>query len=141
MDVSNSNRTISQYFENRNKEEIVLVSDVPDTESQDFVCSCYVNCAACFLRQRMLREADFSCSKALELQPRNAKALFRRAQARHALDTTEGLQSAICDLEVASHSAPTNTDIRNLLATMKVLRTPPIEAPQLCRCMVMQPPT
>ena len=60
-------------------------------EIGSFVASCYVNCAACFLKDSMWREAVFCCSKALILEPHNVKALFRRAKAQHADQTTEGL--------------------------------------------------
>jgi len=60
----------------------------------------YSNRAACLLSQGLLREALPDCNAALTLDPRNVKALLRRARALSCEDATIlELQSAMEDLE------------------------------------------
>lgn len=43
----------------------------------------YLNAALCMLKLNENREAVEQCEKALEIDPKNEKGLFRRGQVRH----------------------------------------------------------
>ncbi len=59
----------------------------------------HLNMAACQLRTKDFNTAIYNCTQVLTLQPDNAKALFRRGTARHALGQTE---EALKDLTKAA---------------------------------------
>ena len=56
---------------------------------------CHAAIAAVRLKQHRWRDALESCTKALSLEPRHAKALFRKAQAHHALREPEAASAAL----------------------------------------------
>lgn len=58
--------------------------------------TCLNNLAQCFLKLEMWSKAADNCSAALDLDPANAKALFRRAQARM---ETKDYEAAVADLK------------------------------------------
>ncbi len=56
---------------------------------------CHAAIAAVRLKQHRWREALESCTKALSLEPRHGKALFRKAQAHHALSDPQAASAAL----------------------------------------------
>ena len=44
-------------------------------------CQCYLNLAACYLKNKDYNQVTEHCTSALELEPDNVKGLFRRGQA------------------------------------------------------------
>ncbi|CAK7339867.1 unnamed protein product [Dovyalis caffra] len=71
--------------------------------------SCYLNNAACKLKLGEYLEASRLCSKVLERDPRNVKALFRRSQAH--LRTSE-LEKAEADIKKALAIDPNNREVK-----------------------------
>ena len=51
---------------------------------------CQVNSASCFLKLSRWAEAETMCCNVLQVEPQNAKALYRRGQARLQLGNTDG---------------------------------------------------
>ncbi|GAB4851800.1 hypothetical protein Ancab_031199 [Ancistrocladus abbreviatus] len=78
--------------------------------------SCELNNAACKLKLGEYLEASRLCTKALELDPCNVKALFRRSQAY--IRTSE-LDRAKADIERALAIDPNNRDIKLELKVLK----------------------
>ncbi|XP_074530060.1 peptidyl-prolyl cis-trans isomerase D [Halichoeres trimaculatus] len=72
--------------------------------------SCFLNTAACKLKLQLWQDALESCSEALELDPANTKALFRRAQAWQGL---KDYSQAMADLRKAQGVAPEDKAITN----------------------------
>ena len=48
-----------------------------------------LNLAQCYIKQRKYKDAIKQCDKALEIEPANVKALFRKGKAFNALDDWE----------------------------------------------------
>ncbi|XP_027350378.1 70 kDa peptidyl-prolyl isomerase-like isoform X2 [Abrus precatorius] len=71
--------------------------------------SCYLNNAACKLKLGEYTEASSLCTKVLECDPSNVKALYRRCQAY--LKTSE-LEKAEADIKRALIIDPNNRDIK-----------------------------
>ncbi|KAL9361277.1 hypothetical protein Peur_044062 [Populus x canadensis] len=71
--------------------------------------SCYLNNAACKLKSGEFLEASRLCTKVLELDPLNVKALFRRSQAY--LKTSE-LEKADADIKKALAIDPNNREVK-----------------------------
>ncbi|XP_035207177.1 peptidyl-prolyl cis-trans isomerase FKBP4-like [Stegodyphus dumicola] len=70
----------------------------------------YLNMALCFLKLENYLDAVKVCDKALELDPKNEKALFRRGQAKMSMsDCAEALQ----DFETLCSINPSNKAARN----------------------------
>ena len=123
-------------------ETIVLVDERGDTDDEkkavnDFLLSCYNNLAACFLGRAAAGtpelggsiEQDYklcvqACTHAIEIDPRNSKALYRRARAlcEPMTATDEETDAAIRDLTEASAVAPDDKTVRTLLAKLKKSR-------------------
>lgn len=83
--------------------------------------ACYRNSAICLLTLGLPGDALWACNRALELDPNDTKALFRRAKARILLDasgddgeaiSTEVLRSAVADLKKACLLAPKDQQAR-----------------------------
>jgi len=74
------------------------------------------NSALCALKQENWLEAIDYATRALEIDPNNAKALYRRAQA---YDAREDWDEAIADLEAALIVAPEDVAIPKLLSRAK----------------------
>lgn len=73
--------------------------------ANDLRLSCYLNNAACKLKLEEYSEASRLCTKVIELDPSNVKALFRRSQAY--MKTSE-LEKAEADLKRALAIDPNN---------------------------------
>ncbi|XP_031281283.1 70 kDa peptidyl-prolyl isomerase-like [Pistacia vera] len=71
--------------------------------------SCYLNNAACKLKLEEHSEASRLCTKVIELDPSNVKALFRRSQAY--MKTSE-LEKAEADMKRALAIDPDNRDVK-----------------------------
>ncbi|XP_013193468.1 peptidyl-prolyl cis-trans isomerase D [Amyelois transitella] len=78
---------------------------------------CHLNLAACY---RKLEDHDAcikSCDEVLEIEARNEKALYRRAQANFAL---KNYDAALSDLRQAGKAAPHNRAVQKLLDEVRV---------------------
>lgn len=74
------------------------VKDLDDEERQQYLLlkkGCSLNLAACHLKQKRYEDVVTHCTIALEIEPLNAKALFRRCQAYLALDEFEKTRTDI----------------------------------------------
>merc|ERR1712216_940350 len=79
------------------------------------------NCAMARLKAKDYDYAKFDCTKALEYDDRNIKALFRRSQAKLALDDFQG---AVDDLQRALEVDPENKEVQALKRkTQEQMRT------------------
>lgn len=75
--------------------------------------SCFLNTAACKLKLQQWQEALDNCTEALELDSKNTKALFRRAQANAGL---KDFSKAMEDLKKAQEITP---DDKAIIGEMK----------------------
>ncbi|OIT29292.1 PREDICTED: peptidyl-prolyl cis-trans isomerase FKBP62-like [Nicotiana attenuata] len=81
--------------------------------------SCWLNGAACCLKQNDFQEAIKHCSKVLEIESCNVKALYRRAQAF--MDTAD-LHLAELDIKKALEIDPQNREVKLIQKTLKQLQ-------------------
>ena len=81
--------------------------------------ACYLNIAACQLRLNDASAAVTACTSALDLDPQNPKALYRRGQAQMALGE---IGAAKTDLLAAARLDPKSREIRNELDALKAKR-------------------
>uniref|UniRef100_A0A8C0IAH5 Translocase of outer mitochondrial membrane 34 n=1 Tax=Bubo bubo TaxID=30461 RepID=A0A8C0IAH5_BUBBB len=75
-------------------------------------CATYTNRALCYLALKQYKEAVQDCSEALKLDPKNVKALYRRAQA---LKELKDYKSSIADIKSLLKTEPKNTAALRLL--------------------------
>ncbi|NWX18410.1 TOM34 protein, partial [Aegotheles bennettii] len=75
-------------------------------------CATYTNRALCFLALKQYKEAVQDCTEALRLDPKNIKALYRRAQA---LKELKDYKSSIADIKSLLKTEPKNTAALRLL--------------------------
>uniref|UniRef100_M1AAQ8 peptidylprolyl isomerase n=1 Tax=Solanum tuberosum TaxID=4113 RepID=M1AAQ8_SOLTU len=78
--------------------------------------SCYLNNAACKLKMGEHQEASKLCSKVIEYDPCNVKALFRRAQAYLRINE---LERAEIDIKKALEVDPNNRDVKMMYKELK----------------------
>eukprot|EP00253_Pinus_taeda_P010812 PITA_10812 len=78
--------------------------------------TCNLNNAACNLKLKEYREAAKLCSKVLEVDSKNVKALYRRAQAY--IETAD-LDQAESDLKKELEIDPSNRDVKMEYKTLK----------------------
>lgn len=78
--------------------------------------TCNLNNAACNLKLKEYREAAKLCSKVLEVDSKNVKALYRRAQAY--IETAD-LDQAESDIKKALEIDPSNRDVKMEYKTLK----------------------
>ncbi|OIW19154.1 hypothetical protein TanjilG_21010 [Lupinus angustifolius] len=84
-------------------------SDEEKQKSKVLKITCNLNNAACKLKLKNYKDAEKLCSKVLELDSRNVKALYRRAQAYiHLVD----LDLAEMDIKKALEIEPDNRDVK-----------------------------
>ncbi|KAJ3688541.1 hypothetical protein LUZ61_017705 [Rhynchospora tenuis] len=91
-------------------------SDEEKKESKLLKISCNLNNAACKLKLKDYKEAGKLCTKVLELDGRNVKALYRRAQA---YINTADLDLAEIDIKKALEIDPDNRDVKLEYKTLK----------------------
>ncbi|XP_027601661.1 mitochondrial import receptor subunit TOM34 [Pipra filicauda] len=75
-------------------------------------CATYTNRALCYLTLKQYKEAAQDCTEALKLDPKNVKALYRRAQAFKEL---KDYKSSIADIKSLLKTEPKNTAALRLL--------------------------
>ncbi|NXT83759.1 TOM34 protein, partial [Zapornia atra] len=75
-------------------------------------CATYTNRALCYLTLKQYQEAVQDCTEALKLDPKNIKALYRRAQASKEL---KDYKSSIADIKSLLKTEPKNTAALRLL--------------------------
>ncbi|XP_074965184.1 mitochondrial import receptor subunit TOM34 [Phalacrocorax aristotelis] len=75
-------------------------------------CATYTNRALCYLTLKQYKEAVQDCTEALRLDPKNVKALYRRAQA---LKELKDYKSSIADIKSLLKIEPKNTAALRLL--------------------------
>ncbi|NXS99964.1 TOM34 protein, partial [Jacana jacana] len=75
-------------------------------------CATYTNRALCYLTLKQYKEAVQDCTEALKLDPKNVKALYRRAQALREL---KDYKSSIVDIKSLLKTEPKNTAALRLL--------------------------
>lgn len=80
-------------------------------------CQCYSNLAACQMKLNMFSEVVQNCSKAIEIEPKNVKALYRRGQAYLFFNDTDSARS---DLEMVASLEPQNKAVLQLLGQLQV---------------------
>lgn len=84
------------------------VQDLEDAERREYhelKRACSLNLAACQLKHKRYSDVIVHCTYALEDDPMNSKALYRRCQAYRALDEFE---SARADIDLALRNDPKN---------------------------------
>jgi FK506-binding protein 4/5 len=81
---------------------------------------CNVNLAVCYERKKDMTKVLSHCKKALELEPSNVKALYRRGSAYMAL---EDFYNAESDLKYALHLSPENADVKRKLKLLSELQS------------------
>ncbi|KAL6076241.1 adenyl-nucleotide exchange factor sse1 [Balamuthia mandrillaris] len=82
-------------------------------EMEALKLSCYSNLAICCIKLKRFEEAVHNCTKALELNEKNAKALFRRGQSFAELKQWDKAKE---DLQAASALEPNDAAIKKELA-------------------------
>jgi tetratricopeptide (TPR) repeat protein len=95
-----------------------LQNEVYDLEEEKasankFLLAAHLNLAACYLKTKEFKNAIESCNKALELDAKNEKGLFRMAQAYFGLAE---FQDAIKYFNQVLETNPTNKDASNQVA-------------------------
>ncbi|TMW56245.1 hypothetical protein Poli38472_008893 [Pythium oligandrum] len=80
--------------------------------------SLYLNLAQCYLKMEQWTKAIANCRDALDIDPTNAKALYRRAMA---YEKEKKIEEAAKDVEAALKIAPEDKAIRKLDERLKVL--------------------
>jgi len=91
-------------------------SEEEKKQSKALKISCKLNNAACKLKLKEYREAEKLCTKVLELESTNVKALYRRAQAYIEL---VDLDLAELDIKKALEIDPDNRDVKLVHKTLK----------------------
>ncbi|KAK3122207.1 hypothetical protein QOZ80_8BG0666440 [Eleusine coracana subsp. coracana] len=85
-------------------------------QSKQLKISCNLNNAACKLKLKDYKQAEKLCTKVLELDSRNVKALYRRVQAYMQL---ADLELAEADIKKALEIDPDNRDVKLEYKTLK----------------------
>lgn len=89
-------------------------------QAQVLKVSCYLNCAACKLKLKEFRVAVDLCSKVLELEPENLKALYRRLQAYVQVGE---LDLAELDIKKALEIDPENREVKLELKKLRQIES------------------
>lgn len=91
-------------------------SEEEKKQSKVLKVSCNLNDAACKLKLKEYKQAEKLCTKVLEIESRNVKALYRRAQAYIQL---ADLELAEIDVKKALEIDPDNRDVKLEYKTLK----------------------
>lgn len=100
-------KKISEFLENESSLE-----DEQKAQREALLLAGHLNTALCLLKDKSDLEARDECDKALKLDPRSEKALFRRATARVNL---QDYVEAIHDLQRVLEIDPSNKAAKNLV--------------------------
>jgi FK506-binding protein 4/5 len=92
------------------------MKDEEKAEADPLKLVCHLNMAACNLKLKEYKSVLEDCKKALEIEPKNIKALFRRGQALSALDDWKEAQSTF---DKALELEPDNKDVKREIALLK----------------------
>jgi len=87
-------------------------SNEQQAEMDGILSACWMNLAMCFIKLEKYQLAIENCNLVLRAEPRNVKALFRRAAAYEA---NKQLDEARTDLVLAAEIEPDNKAVRNQL--------------------------
>ncbi len=85
---------------------------------QKLNCQCQLNLGACFLKIEQFEKVIEACTKALELEPKNIKGLFRRGQAYMKMDKFD---EAKMDFSQAQELEPGNKAVIGQINTLNNL--------------------
>eukprot|EP00252_Welwitschia_mirabilis_P017965 TRINITY_DN40097_c0_g1_i1.p1 TRINITY_DN40097_c0_g1~~TRINITY_DN40097_c0_g1_i1.p1 ORF type:complete len:559 (+),score=133.00 TRINITY_DN40097_c0_g1_i1:209-1885(+) len=91
-------------------------SEEEKKQSKPLKITCNLNNAACKLKLKDYKQVIKLCSKVLEMESQNVKALYRRAQAY--IETTD-LELAEADIKKALEIDPNNRDVKLEYRTLK----------------------
>jgi len=94
-------------------------SDLKDEEkvkAKEIKVPCYLNTAVCLMRTKKFKEAIENCTKALEIEKDNVKALFRRGTCYSEVNEWEASKK---DLNRALELEPENKDAKRELILLK----------------------
>ena len=100
--------------------------DADGAKLQPVALSCVLNIGACKLKMSDWQGAVDSCLEALEIDPSNTKALYRRAQGWQGLKEYD---QALADLKKAQEIAPERKNLKNHLIKQTIyyaqMKNPP----------------
>lgn len=97
-------------------EDMYDVADADKKTMKELQTTCYLNAAMAYLKVENYAEAVSAATKALNNDPANVKALYRRGVGRI---YTNDLERAKEDLSAAGKVDPSNRDVRRELAVLK----------------------
>lgn len=83
-----------------------------ESSKKQVALAAHLNLAACYLHLSKFSEVILECTRALEIEPANVKAHFRRGRAQHQRGE---IRLAKADLKAALQLAPNNAEIRRQL--------------------------
>ena len=124
---SSSNYEVSFYKFSRSLKYLLCIQDYEfeNSESDPSVtdwkklrCNCHLNLAACQLQVGNYVDASENCTRALEIDPKNVKGLFRRAQAFNKLGDSDRAQM---DLVMALELEPNNKTVMKTLQETRAM--------------------
>lgn len=99
------------YFQNDSS-----LKDEEKKKASALKLPCYLNTAVCLMKTKSWKEVIENCNKALEIDPANVKALYRKGSALIDLDDWE--QAKLC-LEKALQHDPSNKEIKQEIARLR----------------------
>ncbi|XP_042897020.1 peptidyl-prolyl cis-trans isomerase D [Parasteatoda tepidariorum] len=102
-----------------------LHENVPnlDKRTSPIVVPCILNSAACKLKLKQYDRALEDCDEALDIDPTNAKALYRRGQAFHALsDYDRSLTDLLAARKIAPHDKSVMAEIAAVRGEMQAYK-------------------
>lgn len=116
-DYINANMKYKKSLRYLNKlHEANDLSKEEDKKISDVVLPCILNSAACKLKLKLYDSALEDCDEALDIEPKNPKALYRRGQAFHG---KRDYERSLADLQAALRLAPNDKAITSELAAVK----------------------
>lgn len=112
--VNERNGGPNEELETIPESDAILLSDILKIKSQ-----LYANLAACQLKNKSYKLAVLNCTKCLEIDPSNVKALFRRSSA---YSDSNDYELAIEDLKRAIGLEPENLEVKKKLTYVESLK-------------------
>lgn len=109
-------QAVECYLQAINALEGNSMSEEKHKENQEIQLSCYLNASSCYYQLKKWKLCVQEATKALNINPKSCKALYRRGVAYlNLLD----VQNAKQDLIMAAHIEPSNVEIRRQLEACK----------------------